>query len=61
MKQKNYPVQENKDESMIIHPKKKKVWIKAKTIRSEQFSFYDRAKRKEEQKLKQDLKEYIDK
>ena len=61
MKQKSFPVQEQKDDSMTIHLKKKKAWVRAKTVRSEQFSFYERAKRRERQKLKKELKEYIDK
>ena len=61
MKQKTYPVEEKQDNSMKIHIEKKPVWIKAKTVRSEQYSYYDKAERKEKEKIRQELKEYIGK
>lgn len=61
MKQKTYPVEEKKDDSIKIHIDKKPVWIKSQTVRSEQYSYYDKAERKEKEKIRQKLKEYIDK
>ena len=61
MKQKTYPVEEKKDDDMTLHIKKKPVWIKSQTVRSEQYSYYDKNERKEKERIRDELREYIDK
>ena len=53
-----YQTTQPKDNKMVIHIGKVKTRVQMQTVRSATYSFYDRATRRAERQLKQELKNY---
>jgi hypothetical protein len=53
-----YQTTQPKDNKMVIHIGKVKTRVQMRTVRSATYSFYDRATRRAERQLKQELKNY---
>ena len=58
MKRKTYPTVQPKSNKITFHIGKVKTRVQMQTVRSAQYSFYDRATRRAERQLKQELKSY---